>query len=75
MARPEITRRKLIADPPAAFSIDEFCRAHRISPSMYFKLRAQGLGPVEMIVGTRRLVSAEAAAAWRRQREAPAATI
>ena len=69
MARPEITGRKVIADSPAAFSIAEFCKAHRISESMYFKMRAQGLGPVEMIVGTRRLISWEAAAAWRRARE------
>jgi hypothetical protein len=58
---------------PAAYSIDEFCRAHRISTSMFFKLKSQGLGPAEMAVGTRRLISVEAAAAWRRARETAAA--
>lgn len=59
--------------PPLALSIAEFCRAHSISERMYFKLRAQGLGPVEMAVGTRRLISLEAAEQWRREREASAA--
>jgi len=55
--------------PVAAYSITEFCQAHRLSESMYFKLRGQGLGPDEMIVGRRRMISVEAAAAWRRERE------
>src|SRR5262245_22152385 len=70
MARPEVTGRRVIADQLiAAFSIREFCAAHRISQSMYFKLRNMGLGPREMSVGTRKLISLEAAAAWRRTRE------
>ncbi|TMK11242.1 MAG: hypothetical protein E6G75_19450 [Alphaproteobacteria bacterium] len=72
MARPEITGRKVLADSPAAFSIAEFCRAHRISQSMYFKMRNLGLGPREMAVGSRRLISQEAAAEWRNAREAAA---
>jgi hypothetical protein len=52
-----------------ALSIDEFCDAHGISRSMYYKLRAQGKGPREMEVGTRRLISDEAGADWRRARE------
>jgi hypothetical protein len=59
--------------PAAAFSIREFCVAHRLSESMYFKLRAQGLGPDEMIIGSRRIISYEAAARWRREREAATA--
>jgi hypothetical protein len=61
--------------PPAqvaAFSIDEFCRAHRLSPSMYFKLQTNGAGPREMHVGSRTLISVEAAAEWRKAREAAA---
>jgi hypothetical protein len=61
-----------IRGPPAAYSIAEFCRAHRISQSMYFKMRNQGLGPREMAVGSRRLISQEAAAEWRKAREAAA---
>jgi hypothetical protein len=69
MARPEVTGRKLI---PAAYSIREFCEAHRLSVSMYFKLKNQGLAPREMAVGKRRYVSFEAATDWRRAREAAA---
>jgi hypothetical protein len=32
-------------------------------------LRNSGRGPREMILGTRRVISAEAAADWRRERE------
>jgi hypothetical protein len=56
--------------PAAAYSIREFCAAHRLSESMFFKLRNQGLGPAEMSVGSRRIISFEAAARWRRAREA-----
>jgi hypothetical protein len=56
--------------PAAAYSIREFCAAHRLSQSMYFKLRDQGLGPDEMSVGSRRIISFEAAERWRRAREA-----
>jgi hypothetical protein len=56
--------------PVAAYSIREFCEAHRLSESMYFKLRNQGLGPDEMSVGSRRIISFEAAERWRRAREA-----
>jgi hypothetical protein len=62
-----------IRGPPiarGAYSIDEFAAAHRLSVAMYFKLRNQGLGPDEMIVGRRRLISFEAAERWRRAREA-----
>jgi hypothetical protein len=34
--------------PRAAYSIPEFCVAHRISEGLYYKLRKQGLGPREM---------------------------
>jgi hypothetical protein len=57
----------------AAFSISEFCDAHGISRGMFYKLARQGIGPRTMRVGTRTLVSVEAAAEWRRTREAAAA--
>jgi hypothetical protein len=74
MARPEVSGCEVVADAAlaAAFTIAEFCRAHRISQSMYFKQRALGLGPREMVVGTRKLISQEAAAEWRKAREAAA---
>jgi hypothetical protein len=71
MPRPEVTGRKVFADQ-AAFTIAEFCKAHRISQSMYFKLRNLGLGPREMAVGSRKLISQESAAEWRKAREAAA---
>jgi hypothetical protein len=52
-----------------AYTIPEFCRRHRISPSFYFILRQQNLSPAVMKVGARRLISKEAATAWRAQRE------
>jgi len=61
-----------IRGPPvsiAAYSIAGFCAAHDISESFYFKLREQGLGPREMRVGARVLISFEAAERWRRDRE------
>lgn len=57
---------------PAAYSIDEFCRAHGISHGMYYKMKRQGAGPREMAVGTHKRISREAAADWRREREAEA---
>ena len=64
--------RKRIMRPPtpaASYSIKEFCEAHGISLSTYFKLQREGLGPKEMQVLGRKMISLEAAAAWRRSRE------
>ena len=71
MVRVEGTGRKPIqvtaADHADAYSIDEFCARHRISPQLFYKLRGQM--PTTFRVGTRVLISREAAAAWRRERE------
>jgi hypothetical protein len=53
-----------------AASISRFCARHDISRATYYNLRQSGLGPREMRIGTRVLITAEAAAAWRREREA-----
>jgi hypothetical protein len=53
-----------------ALSIPEFCTAHGFSEGMYYKMRKQGLTPREMKVGTRTLITFEAAAQWRAEREA-----
>ena len=55
--------------PRLALSIPEFCEAHRISETFYYKLKKQGKGPREMKVGTRTLITFESAAEWRRSRE------
>ncbi|WP_342726079.1 hypothetical protein AAFG07_03780 [Bradyrhizobium sp. B097] len=54
---------------PDAYSIDEFCARHRISRPLFYKMKQQGLMPVTFNVGTRVLISREAAAVWRRARE------
>ena len=73
MARPEVTGRKPnhvdAADDADAYSVHEFCSRHRISPQLFYKLKPQGLMPTTFNVGTRVLISREAAAAWRRERE------
>jgi hypothetical protein len=55
---------------PMALSIRAFARAHGISCDTYYRMQRQGLGPATMKVGSRTLISVEAAAAWRREREA-----
>ena len=80
MTRPEVTGREtragdvgqttLAQAQPLAFSIAEFCKAHRISVSIYFELKKQGRAPREIELGTRRIISAEAAAAWRAEHTA-----
>lgn len=52
-----------------AFTIAEFCDAHRISRSKFYQLLKTGMAPRLMKVGTRRIVSIEAAEAWRRDLE------
>ena len=71
MARPETTGRKTGPTEADAYSIAEFCQRHGISIAMYYKMRAQDPNsvPREIHVGTRRLISKEAAADWRAERE------
>jgi hypothetical protein len=69
MARPEVTGQK--NSDADAFSIAEFCRRHGISIQLFYKLKDQM--PVTFRVGTRVLISREAATAWRRERESVAA--
>jgi hypothetical protein len=51
------------------YSISELCEAARISRGMYFKLKKQGLGPREVSLGRRVLISEEAAREWVRRLE------
>jgi hypothetical protein len=71
MARPEVTGRKIamldVADDADAFTVNEFCARHRISVQLFYKNRKQM--PRTFNVGTRVLISKEAATAWRRERE------
>jgi predicted DNA-binding transcriptional regulator AlpA len=54
----------------AAFSISEFCMRNGISYGTFYNLRRRGEGPREMKIGTRRLISVAAEAAWQTEREA-----
>ena len=53
-----------------AFTIAEFCQRHRISTKLFYKKPEEM--PACFYVGTRRLISKESAAIWRRAREADA---
>lgn len=55
--------------PQEAFTINEFCLAHRISRATYYNIKKAGLGPKEMRLIGCVLISREAAEEWRRQRE------
>ena len=64
-ARQKVTR--------AAFTIDEFCEAHRISRGALYGMWRAGTGPKFMLVGEadgKRIITNEAAAEWRRERQA-----
>jgi hypothetical protein len=63
------------ADLADAYSVQEFCERHRISRPFFYKLLAQGLGPRVLRLGSRTLVTREAAAAWRAEREAATAQL
>ena len=58
-----------VIEPPAAYSVPEFCDLHRFSRAHLYKLWKDGLGPDRMRVGGRTLISAEAAARWRQRME------
>jgi predicted DNA-binding transcriptional regulator AlpA len=63
-----------MADDADAYTIEEFCQRHRMSRAGYYKLRNQGRTPVEMRLGSKVLISREAAAEWRRRIEAETPT-
>jgi hypothetical protein len=56
-----------ITEPGDAYTVEEFCQRHRISVGFYHKLRKDRRGPREMRLGTRVLISREAAEEWRRK--------
>jgi predicted DNA-binding transcriptional regulator AlpA len=48
-----------------AFTLAEFCEAHRISRSWLYGEWAAGRGPRVKKIGTKNIITAEAAAEWR----------
>ncbi len=57
------------ATPRGAFTVAQFCEAHSFTKVLFYKLLKEGRGPRIMKVGTRTLISVEAAADWRREME------
>jgi len=55
-----------VNDPPA-YSVHEFCTAHRIARGTFYKLLKAGEGPQIIKVGRRTLIPGEAASAWRQK--------
>jgi hypothetical protein len=65
-----MSRKPAIDQNQLAFTVDQFCHYHNLSRPFFYKMLKVGIGPRIFKVGTRTLVSTEAAAAWRREREA-----
>lgn len=57
----------------AAFTIPEFCEAHRISRALFYILARDGRAPAIIKAGRRTLISSESAARWRRDMEVASA--
>jgi hypothetical protein len=56
--------------PRKSFSKAEFCARHGISPGLYDKLKARGLGPREVYLLERIIITEEAESDWLRERQA-----
>jgi hypothetical protein len=54
------------------FTVNEFCAAHRIGLNTYYRLRKAEIGPNEIHVFSKVLITEEAAALWRAERDAEA---
>ena len=52
-----------------SMTVAEWCEHRRLSRSMAYKLWTEGRGPVTHYIGTKRLISSEADAAWLAERE------
>lgn len=54
---------------PKLYTKTEFCKAHNISPSTFYRLVKRGLGPKIIKLPKLVLISQEAAAEWRKTME------
>ena len=68
-----VAEQKAPQSPPVAFSVPEFCSAHRISKALFYILVRDGRGPRIFKVGRRTLISHKAAYDWRCKMEAASA--
>jgi hypothetical protein len=55
-----------------AFTIAEFCEAHRVSKSWLYLEWAAGRGPRVKQIGVKKIITVEDAAAWRRETDTAA---
>jgi hypothetical protein len=59
------------AVPIGAYSVKQFCEAHgNISKAHFYVMKKRGEGPQTFKSGSKVLISTEAAAKWRAEREA-----
>jgi hypothetical protein len=65
-------KRRKLGPPSHAFTVQEFCDAHRISRSQYYELKKLGRGPAETRALDKIIITQESAAAWRRKHTTPA---
>jgi hypothetical protein len=63
-----MSKSAIVADRKA-YTVKEFCEAHRISRSGLYGLWRAGIGPRFISIGIKKLITIEAAAEWRRERE------
>ena len=56
--------------PGDAHTIPSFCDSNNISESLYFAIKRQGRGPREIELNKQIIITPEAEADWRREREA-----
>ena len=61
--------RQSAAARSGSMTVAEWCEYRRLSRSMAYKLWQEGRGPMTHYVGTKRLISGEADAAWLLERE------
>lgn len=61
----EIRKHRPNTAPADCYTVTEFCARNRISRKLYYVLRKQYLGPLEMHFRGKTLISKEAAEAWR----------
>jgi hypothetical protein len=68
--RPSFSAHARRRKPGDAHTIPSFCASNAISLAHYYKLKRQGKGPREIVLDKRVIISPEAEADWRREREA-----
>jgi predicted DNA-binding transcriptional regulator AlpA len=68
-------RQRMDGVPLQAMSVEQFSRAHNINRDTFYELLKRGEAPECMKLGKRRLISFEAAARWRAQREREATEV